>query len=157
MTNSGSDGLRSLALAARARPNVTEKNKRYKIPPFLNITHPDHDAVLSLKFGDVFVPPRNLRAIQWPETAHDFNGALRRVRHLPPVTESREHRPDHTHTDGYRHGRRGGDTASLQNPGLGCCFPARVTHRKSRVGGSPGLRFGDVTSYSSPSRRLTEK
>lgn len=134
MKSSGSDGLRSLALATRARS--IEKTRIQNNSQI--ITHPDHDAVLSLKFGYVFVPPRHLRAIQWPETAHNFNGALRRVRHLHPVTESREHRPEQTQRHGYRHGQRGGDTALLQSPGLGrVFFPARVTTERAALEDHP--------------------
>lgn len=47
-------------------------------------THPDHHRLLSLELGYVSVSSGHLGAVQGPETAHHFDGALRRVGHLPP-------------------------------------------------------------------------
>lgn len=46
-------------------------------------THPDHHRVLPLKLGDVSVSPDHLGAVEGPKTTHHFDGALRRVGHLP--------------------------------------------------------------------------
>lgn len=47
--------------------------------------HPDLDAVVSLKLGDVFVPPGQLGAVERPEAAHHLDAGLRRVRHVAMV------------------------------------------------------------------------
>lgn len=49
-------------------------------------THPDNDRVLPLKLGNVSVASGHLGAVQGPKTAHHFDGALRRVGHLPRCT-----------------------------------------------------------------------
>ena len=47
-------------------------------------THPDDNVLFPLKLGNVFVASDHLGAVQGPEAAHHFDGALRRVGHLPP-------------------------------------------------------------------------
>lgn len=49
-------------------------------------THCDNDRVLPLKLGNVSVASGHLGAVQGPKTAHHFDGALRRVGHLPRCT-----------------------------------------------------------------------
>lgn len=49
-------------------------------------THPDNNCVFPLELGDVLVAPDHLGAVQRPKTAHHFDGALRRVGHLPRFT-----------------------------------------------------------------------
>lgn len=45
-------------------------------------THPNLDAVFSLKFGDVFVSAGQFGAVERPEAAHHLDAGLRRVRHV---------------------------------------------------------------------------
>lgn len=52
------------------------------------ITHRDYNGVFPLKLGNVFVSSDHLGAVQGPKSAHHFDGALRRVGHLPPFTKT---------------------------------------------------------------------
>lgn len=49
-------------------------------------TYPDNDCFIPLELGDISVASGNLGAVEGPETAHHFDGALRRVGHLPRFT-----------------------------------------------------------------------
>lgn len=49
----------------------------------METTYRDHYRFLPLELGDIPVSPHHLGAVQGPETAHHFDGALRRVGHLP--------------------------------------------------------------------------
>lgn len=58
----------------RAPPNRQHHSK---------ITHPDNNSILPLKLGNVSIASGHLGTVQGPKTAHHFDGALRRVGHLP--------------------------------------------------------------------------
>ena len=45
-------------------------------------THRNDHSVLPLKFWDIFISPVELRVVEWPESAHHFHAALRRVPHV---------------------------------------------------------------------------
>ena len=45
-------------------------------------THRNNNSILPLKFGDIFVSPGEFRVVEWSESAHHFNAALRRVPHV---------------------------------------------------------------------------
>lgn len=51
------------------------------------LTHRYNNGVFPLKFGNVSVAPGHLGAVQGPKTTHHFDGALRRVGHLPRFTD----------------------------------------------------------------------
>ena len=45
-------------------------------------THRNDHSILPLEFGDIFIPPGELRVVERSESAHHFNAALRRVPHV---------------------------------------------------------------------------
>lgn len=49
-------------------------------------THPNDNVFLPLEFGDISVTSGHLGTVEGPESAHHFDGALRRVGHLPRFT-----------------------------------------------------------------------
>lgn len=69
------------SLRRRRAPAHGQRHDRGKKP-----THPDNDRVLPLKLGNVSVASGHLGAVQGPKTTHHFDGALRRVGHLPRCT-----------------------------------------------------------------------
>lgn len=50
------------------------------------LTHPDNNRLFPWKLGNVSVASDHFGAVQGPKTAHHFDGALRRVGHLPRFT-----------------------------------------------------------------------
>lgn len=52
--------------------------------PDIPTTYPDHHGLIAFKFGDEFVPAKDLCFVKWPEPAHHFDAAFGWIRHLGP-------------------------------------------------------------------------
>lgn len=66
------------------------------------VTHRNDDGVVALEFRDVFVSPVGFRHVQWPESAHHFDSAFRRVHHGDPDARAREEKTNRLREDPAR-------------------------------------------------------